>query len=134
MRAMTRVLLLLTMVACGGSQLPRDQVSDPGQLIFEGYTKSEVKCFECHDGSGLGTKYGPSLAKRVPNLTDVALRARIVDGKGKMPSFKGKLSDPELDQLTAWLRKSFGGPPAAPIGVPPAAPATDAPAAPPAGT
>ena len=125
MRAMTRVFLLIALAACGGggSQIPKTQVSDPGQMIFNGYTKPEVKCFECHNGNGSGTKYGPALSTRVPKLTDEQLKTTILEGKDEMPSFKGKLTDGEVQQLIAWLRPTFGGGAApAPAPAPAAAP------------
>jgi mono/diheme cytochrome c family protein len=112
MRAMTRVLLLSLLAACGGggTQIPRGSATDPGQLIFNGYTKPEIKCFECHNGNGAGTKYGPALSKRVPKLTDDQIKNTILDGKDEMPSFRGKLTDEEILQLATWLRHQFGGP------------------------
>ena len=102
--------ILGLVVACGGEgkQLPRDRLSDPGELLFNGYTKSTITCFECHDGTGAGTKWGPALAGRVPELTDDRLRATILDGFGKMPAFRGKLTDAELAVLVRWLRARFG--------------------------
>ena len=112
MRAMTRVALVLLLVAAcgGGNQITREQAKEPGQLLFNGYTKSEIHCFECHDGSAKGTKYGPALGPRVASLTDDQLTSSIMNGKGKMPAFKGKLGDADVKDIIAWLRGSFGAP------------------------
>jgi cytochrome c5 len=110
---MHRVLIIAicaAAIACGGEgkQIPRTNIADPGEAIFNGYTKPNVKCYECHDGTGHGTKWGPALATRVPRLDDSELKHKILDGYGKMPAFRGKLSDDELAQLVAWLRRTFG--------------------------
>lgn len=92
----------------GGNQIPRDRVTSPGEALFNGYTKPDVKCFECHDGTGHGTKWGPALAQRVPRRTDDELAATIRGGKGKMPAFRAKLTDSEIAQIVSWLRATFG--------------------------
>ena len=92
----------------GGNQLPRDRVTSAGEALFNGYTKPDVKCFECHDGTGHGSTWGPSLVQRVPRRTDDELAATIRGGKGKMPAFRDKLTDPEIAQLVTWLRSTFG--------------------------
>ncbi len=106
---MRRCSILLAIIACGGEgkQLPRDRVVEPGTALFNGYTHANVRCFECHDGDGGGTKWGPALAPRVPKLSDDELRRAIVDGKGKMPAFRAKLTAAEVDTLVGWLRGRF---------------------------
>lgn len=105
------VLLAAVAVGCGaGKQIPRDRVTSPGEALFNGYTKSNVTCFKCHDGTGRGTKWGPALATRVPKLTDDQITATIHKGKGKMPSFEGKLTDAEIAEIVTWLRGTFGQP------------------------
>jgi hypothetical protein len=105
------LVVVLALVACacggGGKQLPRDRVVEPGTALFNGYTHKSVDCWECHDGEGGGTKWGPALATRVGKLTDAELRRVIVDGRGKMPAFRARLSDAELATLVGWLRQRF---------------------------
>jgi len=112
-RALALPLVIVTLgIGCGaaGKQIPRDRVTSPGEALFNGYTKSSVKCFECHDGTGRGTKWGPALATRVPKRTDDQIAATIRTGKGKMPSFASKLTDAEIAELVTWLRGTFGQP------------------------
>jgi mono/diheme cytochrome c family protein len=96
-------------VGCGGEgkQLPRERATDPGAALFNAYAHADVKCYECHGGDGAGTKWGPALAQRVPTLDDDRLRRAIVEGKGKMPAFRAKLSDDEVTVLVGWLRAQF---------------------------
>ncbi|MFI5360675.1 MAG: c-type cytochrome [Elusimicrobiota bacterium] len=76
----------------------------------------KAKCTACHAKDGTGS---PSMAKMfqlkdpsVLNLTSDATRKKadadliktITDGRGKMPSFKGKLKDAEIAALVAYLR------------------------------
>jgi len=107
---MWRLALVALAIGCGGggAQLPRDQITDPAQSLFNGYAKSAVDCYECHNGDGRGTKWGPPLAQRVPRLTDDQIRGVIVDGRGKMPAFRAKLTDAEVGELVTWLRARFG--------------------------
>ncbi|HSD90866.1 MAG TPA: cytochrome c [Kofleriaceae bacterium] len=112
-RALALSLVIATLaIGCGaaGKQIPRDRVTSPGEALFNGYTKSNVKCFECHDGTGRGTSWGPALATRVPKLTDDQIAATIRTGKGKMPSFASKLTDADIAELVTWLRGTFGQP------------------------
>ncbi len=94
---------------CAGVPLPRESLTDPGALLFNGYTKPEVNCFHCHNGDGHGAR-GPNLTGRVPGLTDEGIKNTIVDGKGFMPGFKGKITDEDIAQITTWLRASFPKP------------------------
>ena len=95
--------------ACAtGKALPQQALDSRGGLMFNGYVKPDVKCFGCHNGDALGAN-GPSLATRVPALSDEAILKAIDDGPSYMPSFKDKLSDDEKRSLVAWLRSRFGG-------------------------
>jgi mono/diheme cytochrome c family protein len=105
-----RSMLAAIVVACGGGgqQVPRERATDPAAALFNGYTRHDVNCFECHDGTGGGTKWGPSLARRVPESSDEQLRKVFVEGKGKMPAWRSQLSGAEVELLVAWLRSTFG--------------------------
>jgi mono/diheme cytochrome c family protein len=110
MRIATWSLLSVVVVlfsACAGVPLPREGLADPGALLFNGYTKEEVFCFRCHNGDGHGSMRGPNLGDRVPGMTDAGIKNQIIEGKGMMPGFKGKISDDEIAQVAAWLHKTF---------------------------
>jgi len=105
----TAVLLLIAgLLSCAGKQTPRDQITDPGELVFNGLSVVDVACYKCHGGDGTGTWRGPSLVERVPKLTDPAIEKAINEGPGMMPAFKGKLDGQQMAALTAWLRGHFG--------------------------
>lgn len=69
------------------------------------------KCAACHaaDGSA-STSIGKTL--KIPNFhsidvqsqSDVELKTMIAKGKGAMPTFAGKLPDPQIDQMVTYIR------------------------------
>ena len=76
-------------------------------------TTYDAKCAKCHgkDGRAKGLI---NKAKGVRNLTDAKWQQDISDerlfnsisnGRGKMPSFKKKLSEAEIDALVAYVRR-----------------------------
>lgn len=100
------------LISCAGTQTPKDRITDPGERLFNGQTVSSVDCFKCHNGDATGTWRGPNLIKRMPNLPDQAVADAISKGPGMMPSFKGKLDEHQVAEITAWLRSRSA--PAAP--------------------
>ena len=101
------VVAILTLTACAGTQRPADQITSPGEALFNGRIRPDINCYTCHDGDGAGTLRGPNLGKRVPKLTDQEIAQAIADGPGLMPSFKDKISDAEVKEITGWLRTRF---------------------------
>ena len=71
----------------------------------------KAKCAMCHGPDGAGqTTMGKNLKLRdlrsadVQKQTDADLMKWISDGKGKMPSYKGKLSAEEITAVVGYLR------------------------------
>jgi|RhiMethySRZTD1v2_1073278.scaffolds.fasta_scaffold06927_11 mono/diheme cytochrome c family protein len=91
-----------------GTPEPRQSLNSPGGLLFNGYAKPDVNCFECHNGDATGTGRGPNLTEKVPKLSDDAILHAIDEGPGLMPSFKDKLTAAEKRDLVAWLRSRAG--------------------------
>ena len=105
------VLCALFLVGCAaGIQLAKDQISDPGQLLFNGHTKPEVDCFRCHNGDARGSGRGPDLAPVIPKMPDEVVLKIIAEGETFMPGFADKLTSEEQKQILGWLRSAFGGP------------------------
>ncbi len=77
----------------------------------DGAALYKAKCAMCHgaDGSGM-TPMGKSMKLRdlrspeVQKQSDAALTKVTADGKGKMPAYKGKLTDAEISALVAHMR------------------------------
>jgi mono/diheme cytochrome c family protein len=102
--AVGSLALLGVLVSCAGTQTPKDRVADPGQMIFNGQTIADVACYKCHNGDATGTWRGPNLMKETPKMTDQAIADVIFKGPGMMPSYKGKLDEHQVAEITAWLR------------------------------
>lgn len=71
----------------------------------------KAKCQSCHGAAGTPN---PGIAKAmgvkpfsdpdVKKLSEADMIKATSDGKGKMPAFKGKLSDAEIKDTVAYLR------------------------------
>jgi cytochrome c6 len=71
----------------------------------------KAKCQMCHGADGLGTTPAGKSMKAIPfndpqilKKSDADLIAATTDGKGKMPAYKGKLSDAEIKGVIAYIR------------------------------
>ncbi len=95
------------LAACAGKQTPRDSITDPGEMIYNGYAVAGVDCYKCHGADGKGTWRGANLTEKVPKMTDQAIAKTINEGPGLMPAFKDKLTPQQITTLTAWLRGRF---------------------------
>ena len=92
------------LAGCAGKQTPADRISSPGEALFNGRVKTDVTCYKCHNGDATGTLRGPDLTKQIPKMTDQAIADAIFKGPGMMPSYKGKLDEHQVAEITAWLR------------------------------
>jgi len=70
-----------------------------------------AKCQMCHGATGLGdTPAGKAMGTKsfklpeVVKESDADLSGIIKSGKGKMPSFNGKLKDAEITALVGYIR------------------------------
>ena len=76
-----------------------------GAAIFK------AKCAMCHgtDGSassGMGKSMGLKAlgSPEVQKTSDADMTALVTNGKGKMPGFKGKLSDDEISAVVKYVK------------------------------
>jgi mono/diheme cytochrome c family protein len=117
---MKKVALLLAVslgstlvTGCSGVRVAREQLNEPGALLFNGYGRPEIGCYRCHGGGGKGTARGPSLERDVPKHSADELFTIIREGSGKMPKYgPNKATDDEIKQIVAWLQGTFGQAPA----------------------
>lgn len=77
----------------------------------DGAAVYKTKCASCHGADGSGqTAMGKSLKLRdlgsadVQKQTDKELYNLTADGKGKMPAYKGKLTEADINALVAHMR------------------------------
>ncbi len=86
-------------------------------LVFSTYSFADAgadykaKCAMCHGASGAGdTVMGKNMKIRdfssadVQKQSDAELTDIITKGKGKMPSYDGKLTKDQIDGLVKWIR------------------------------
>jgi cytochrome c6 len=70
----------------------------------------KAKCAMCHGPDGKGSSVGLKMgahdftSAEVQGQSDAQLAAIIEKGKGKMPSYDGKLKDTEIKDLVAYIR------------------------------
>jgi cytochrome c6 len=70
----------------------------------------KTKCAMCHGPDGAGSEVGKSMnvpdlrSEAVQGLADAELVQIISDGKGGMPSFKGSLSEVQIQALVKYVR------------------------------
>jgi cytochrome c5 len=62
----------------------------------------EQSCISCHGGN-LEGGVGPNLQQVGGNLTKQQIQKVLLNGRGMMPAFKGKLTDEEITNLVGWL-------------------------------
>jgi len=76
--------------------------STAGQRVFA------ANCASCHtlDDAGATGTAGPNLDSSTPD--EQLVRDRVTQGKGGMPSFRGQLSDDEIDAVAAYVAESAG--------------------------
>ena len=103
------VVLLLVGTLCVLASRARGGQPMASRSAAETYTKS---CASCHGKDGRAKTFKGKL-KHTRDLTDPEWQAKasderifysITNGKGKMPSFGKKLSEPEINALVTYVR------------------------------
>ena len=110
---MKNALIFLALVGCSQTTDPpyelkvaqHDAARHPGERIYIMY------CTSCHgyDGTGLGGM-GADFVNDKTRLTkpDAELINDIRNGEGRMPAWRGILTDQEIRDVLAYIRLSFG--------------------------
>src|SRR5215469_13618915 len=71
----------------------------------------KTKCQGCHGADGKATAIGKKLGARdfsdpdVVKMSDSDLVKITTEGKNKMPSYKGKLTDEQISDLVTYIRQ-----------------------------
>jgi cytochrome c6 len=104
MRLSQRIALFCLMTALALPSLASAQAAK-GQDTFK------AKCAMCHGADGAGaTPMGKSMGLKdlgssaIQGMSDADLNAAITNGKGKMPAYKGKLTDAQINDLVTYIR------------------------------
>ena len=106
-----RFLVTLAVIAlsCSFTGTAQTAATSPksNDKVHAGQELFTQKCFQCHSVQERQVKLGPSLYRetKAPNAkkTPAEVRETITNGKGKMPSFKEKLTKQEIDELVAYI-------------------------------
>lgn len=93
------ILLLVVVAGCTGRP-PADATGEEIYLQL---------CANCH-GDDLGGGIGPALGSgsTAEDQPDTFLEATIVNGRGRMPSFRTSLDDDQLVRLIGYIREVQG--------------------------
>jgi cytochrome c6 len=104
-RPLVKVSRLLLFLAAGLMFVVVPAHAQNGASVFK------AKCAPCHGADGKGdSSMGKMLKVRdlsspeVQKQTNAELTAIIENGKGKMPAYKGKLSNGDISELVSYIR------------------------------
>jgi mono/diheme cytochrome c family protein len=94
------------------SATPAKPAASSGAAQVSAETKElyRSKCQACHAADGTGSTVGKNLGAKdfhsseVSAQSDAALMEVVKKGKGKMPSYDGKLTDPQIRELVKYIR------------------------------
>jgi mono/diheme cytochrome c family protein len=80
-------------------------------VLAQGADTYKAKCQSCHGaagmadtGAGKAMKIKPATDPEVKGMTADQMVAVVTDGKGKMPAYKGKLTDAQIKDSVAYYR------------------------------
>jgi mono/diheme cytochrome c family protein len=104
----TRLSVALIGAAIGLTALSTTPVAlaqDSGAATYKS------KCAMCHGADGLGATPAGKSMKAIPfnspelvKASDADLIAATKNGKGKMPAYSGKLTDPQITEVITYIR------------------------------
>ena len=102
------LLAFMVMVLLPGKEEVAQQLrpSMPNVVLEDGKAQNLVKtnCVSCH-GEQLQGMSGPNLQNVGTRLDAQQTYSIIIKGKQSMPSFKGRLTEEEVAQISLWLTK-----------------------------
>lgn len=99
---LSHILIVLLVVAAGCTGRPADDAT--GEEIYL------QLCSNCHGDDLGGGAVGPALGSdsTAAEHPDTFLEATILDGRGRMPSFRSSLDDDQLGRLIGYIREVQG--------------------------
>jgi mono/diheme cytochrome c family protein len=100
-------LLIATSGAVAGSRAQSSAADKNAARVSAGGDMFAQKCQQCHAFIEGQYSFGPNLFHEMkpphPKKTPAEIRLLLKEGKGKMPSFDGKLTADEVDDLIAYI-------------------------------
>jgi mono/diheme cytochrome c family protein len=101
------VIGALALAGCGSSSGP--EASAPASASADGrHLFTTVGCSSCHTlaDAGAAGHVGPDLDRVKPSAAAVA--RQVSTGGGAMPSFKGALSEPQIQAVASYVARVAG--------------------------
>jgi len=99
-------LLIAALVAsCSGVPVPKADIIDPGQLLFNGYVRKDIDCYTCHSGDASGTWKGANLIGIGKKEGRDEIIHAIRSGPSIMPAYEDDLTSEEIDVIADWITK-----------------------------
>ena len=101
MKSISLRMALVTLLTCGVIA-----VCSSSAVAQDAAATYKAKCAMCHGPDGKGGKMGTRdfASAEVKAETDAQLTDIITKGKGKMPSYDGKLKAEDIKGLVAYIR------------------------------
>ena len=101
MKLISMRMAMVTLLVCGAIA-----VCSSTAAAQDAAATYKAKCAMCHGADGKGGKMGTRdfASAEVKAETDAQLTDIITKGKGKMPSYDGKLKADEIKALVAYIR------------------------------
>jgi cytochrome c551 len=102
-------ILAIVLSACGSGNTHEGHTVDtkqPAQATAGagagGEALYKANCIACH-GANLEGTLGPNLQKIGAKSSKDQMVAKIQNGTGSMPAFKGRLKDTDIESISEWL-------------------------------
>ncbi len=85
----------------GAEEQAQPTATPAKQETFDPAEYFKANCAVCHGANAEGGSVGPALTEAKEDHDEYV--QTILNGKGSMPSFKGKLTEKQIDQIVDWL-------------------------------
>jgi mono/diheme cytochrome c family protein len=105
--AVVAAVAMIVAVGIPTSQAQISSVHPPSPKVRAGEETFQKTCMQCHATVEGQVSFGPNLHAMMkpphPRKTAAEVKILLKNGKGKMPAFGDKLTQPDVDNLLAYL-------------------------------
>ncbi len=109
MKNYKNMILLFFLLASACAPEPPEWMTDPGEIIYQGFKSVDSNCSRCHGRDGRGGMEGKNIRNALRDLGEKEVFEIIMFGKGDdldgMPPLKGELSQIEAGQVIDYMRR-----------------------------
>ncbi len=100
--------LALGVLLCGCAREAPPDISDPGELLFLGFSAKKVNCARCHGPQGQGGLDAPDIRRALRKYSEDEITDFIASGKGDgpsaMPPMESQLTEEQISQIIRFLK------------------------------